>query len=152
MLAYRIRLWTTDLIKDTVIWVGSGVALYFSVTQVRRQPHFFRGAALTGFKAAVFIEFYVNLYVFPFLIELILLPMITMLLMLSLVAGRDEKTRDVKRFIDALTALNVHTRLVGNFVIPWPARLTGAASFHEARRIVRDYRESMRGGTSDQVG
>ena len=232
MLAYRIRLWTTDLIKDTVIWVGSGVALYFSVTQVRRQPHFFRGAALTGFKAAVFIEFYVNLYVFPFLIELILLPMITMLLMLSLVAGRDEKTRDVKRFIDALTALvglallafvtislilnwrqldwpgtlrrlalpiwltlgllpflyvlslfsnyeqaflqlrwasrdpmairraklalltelNVHTRLVGNFVIPWPARLTRAASFHEARRIVRDYRESMRGGTSDQVG
>ena len=232
MVAYRIRLWTTDLIKDTVIWVGTGVALYFSVTQVQREPHFFRRTALTAVKAGAFIEFYVNLYVFPFLGELVLLPMITMLVMLSLVAGRDDKTRDVKRFIDALTALfglallafvtlslivnwrqldwpgtvrrlalptwltlgmlpylyalslfsnyeqaflqlrwashdpmairraklalltelNVHTRLVGNFVIPWPARLTGASSFHEARRIVREYRESKRGGTGDAAG
>ena len=228
VLAYHIRLWTTELIRDTVIWVGSGVALYFSVTQVARQTHFFRGTALAAFKATVFIEFYVNLYVFPFLVELILLPMVTVLLMLSVIAGRDQRTRDVKALVDTLTALvglallafvtvslmvnwrqvdwpgtlrrltlpiwltlgllpflyvlslfsnyeqafmqlrwtsrdprairraqlalltelNVHTRLVGKFAIPWPARLTEASSFREARRVVREYRTSMRGGKS----
>ena len=86
--AYRFHFWTTGLIKDTVIWCGSSaLVLFFSVTRVAREPHFFRNAALAAFKATVFVEFYVNLYVFPFLLELILQPVVTLLALSNVVPG-----------------------------------------------------------------
>lgn len=229
-LAYRIHLWSTDLIKDTVIWSGSAaVALFFSLTDVARKPHFFRRAAAATLKFTPFVEFYVNLYVFPLLVELISQPVITVLVMLSFIAGRDQKDRTAKVVINGLlsmvglalfvfvavslihnwhqidwpdtlrrlvlpiwltlgvlpylyalslffnyqqafrllrrtsqdpmairraklallTELNVRTRTVGNFGIPWPDRLTAASSLREARRVVHEFRASTRGGTGD---
>jgi len=107
VVAYRLHLWTPDLVKDTVIWsIGPAVGLYFSVTNLAKDPLFFRRVALSAIKYSVLIEFYVNLRVFSFPVELlVLLPGITFLAMLSAFAGTDEKYRPTKRVIDVLLAL-----------------------------------------------
>src|SRR5579864_5562463 len=73
--AYRFHVWSASLIKDTVIWCGSAaVALFFSLTNVSRRPHFFRMAALATLGFTPFLVFYLNLYVFPLPVELVSQP------------------------------------------------------------------------------
>jgi hypothetical protein len=105
--AYRLRLWAPDLIKDTVIWsIGPAVGLFFSVTNISKDPQFFRRAALSTIKYSVLIEFYVNLRVFNFPVELlVLLPGITLLALLTSVAGMDEKYRPAKRVLAVMLAV-----------------------------------------------
>ena len=207
-----------------MIWCGpSATVLFFSVNRVARQPHFFRRAALAAFRVSAVFEFYVNLYVFPFLFELVLQPVVTVLA-LSRLISRDGRVRvavtwflsiiglvvigfatinlirnwhqidwadtlrrlvlpvwltlgvlpclygislvfnyqqafrlirwasqdpaAVTRAQLALIAeLHLRSHLVGCFAVPWPNRLTEASSLREARRVVREYRLSMHGGS-----
>jgi len=46
-----------------------------------------------------------------------------------------------------IAELHLRSHLVGCFAVPWPNRLTEASSLREARRVVREYRLSMRGGS-----
>jgi hypothetical protein len=102
--AYRFHIWSTDLIKDTVIWCGSAaVALFFSLTNVSRRPHFFRRAALATLGFTPFLVFYLNLYVFPLPVELVSQPVITILVLTSVVPA-DERNRPAKMLVNGLLA------------------------------------------------
>lgn len=101
--AFRLHLWTGDLFKDTVIWlIGPALGLYFSVTKLSKDPLFFRRMARDTVRYTVLIEFYVNLRVFSLPVELLLLPTITFLALLAVVAGTDKKYRPVKTLLDYL--------------------------------------------------
>ncbi len=104
-LASRVGLWTVDLIKDTIVAAAAAVALYFGVTRTAHEPHYFRRAAFATIGLTVFVEFYVSLHVFSLFIELVLLPTITVLLMLSTVAAMQPKTRVLKGPLSVLTSL-----------------------------------------------
>ena len=105
--AYRFRLWTADLINDTIIWsIGPAVGLFLSVNNVSKDPRFFRNTALSAIKYSILIEFYVNLRVFSFPVELlVLLPGITFLALIAAFAGTDDKYRPAKRVVDVVLAL-----------------------------------------------
>jgi hypothetical protein len=119
----RLRLWSSDLLKDTVVWaVGPAVASYLNVSNIERRPRFFRRAALGAVKYSVFVEFYVNLYVFNFLVELVLVPLITMLALLSFVAGREKRTRIVKQVFDlvlGLIGIGLVVFVTVNVIVGW---------------------------------
>jgi hypothetical protein len=104
-LASLVGLWTVDLTKDTIVWTAAAVALYFGVTRTAHEPHYFRRAAFATVRLTVFVEFYVSLYVFSLPFELVLLPTIAVMLMLSTVAGMDPKTRVLRRPLNILTSL-----------------------------------------------
>jgi hypothetical protein len=104
--ASRVHLWTGDLVKDTVIWsIGPALGLYWSVTKVSEDPQFFRRLALSTIGYTVLIEFYVNLRVFSLLGELVLLPTITFVALMAVVAARDKKYSNVKTVIDVMMSL-----------------------------------------------
>jgi hypothetical protein len=102
--AFEVGLWRPVLMKETVVWfVGSAIALTFSiVTAPLRDRSFFRNAVMNAVAVTVFVEFYVNLFVFPLLVELLLLPTIVFLVMLSTFASSDDKYRPAKRLADGL--------------------------------------------------
>jgi hypothetical protein len=56
-------------------------------------------------RVTVLVEVFVNLYVFSLALELILLPVLPVLLMLSIVAGSDQRCASVKALIDTVVAL-----------------------------------------------
>jgi hypothetical protein len=100
-LGERVHLWTGDLLKDTVIWaIGPALALIYGLAP--SNPNFFRRAVLGTVQISVFVEFYLNLHVFGFIQELVLLPVVTAVAVLAQFAGTDPKYRPAKRLFDVI--------------------------------------------------
>lgn len=100
-LGERVHLWTGDLLKDTVIWaLGPALALIYGLGP--SDSNFFRRAVLGTVRISVLVEFYVNLHVFGFIQELVLLPVVTAVALLAQFAGTDEKYRAAKRLFNVI--------------------------------------------------
>lgn len=106
LLAARFALWEAELATDTGVWFfGTALALMFNVTQTLHEERFFRRTMLRAVKLTVPVEVFVNLYVFCLPLELILLPLLTVLLMTSVVAGGEQRFGCFKTLIDRVLAL-----------------------------------------------
>lgn len=103
---WQFRLWSPNVIKETIIWFfASGFILLMNLDRASREQGFFRRAALRTLEVTVFIEFFMNLFVLSLPAELILQPIIALLVLLSLVAAREEQYRTVRRLVDVLLAI-----------------------------------------------
>lgn len=74
LLLSRVQLWVTPMLKDTVVWfliVGSVMLVNYS--EVKKDRAYFERKILGVLGAVAIIEFIVNLYTFPFWIELLLI-------------------------------------------------------------------------------
>jgi len=72
---WRLHLWMPPLLKDTIVWfVVIGLANYVNITRAMDDERFFSRTAVDSIKVVVFLEFLVNLYVFPLWVELIFFP------------------------------------------------------------------------------
>jgi hypothetical protein len=111
------------MVKETMIWIiGSATALYLSVASMGDKRHYFRDTVSGTFRVTVFIEFFVNLYVFNVFVEFLLVPFVTLLAMLSVVAGQRAKTRPAKALVDFLltvTGLGLVGYVVSQFISNW---------------------------------
>ena len=96
LIGSRLSLWTPDLIKDTAIWVVTiAVVRLFRMASVGKGRHPFREVILDPLTATALVEFITNVYVFPLLFEILLVPFVTLLGLLAVVAGY-QKTPYVK--------------------------------------------------------
>jgi len=122
-LGEQARIWNDELVKDTLIWsLGPAIVALFSITEVGKKPHFFRRALLAAVGYTVLVEFFINLYVFSLPVELVLVPFVTVIVLMSLVAGIKQETVVIKRFLDVVAGLigilllgYVIVRLVGDW-------------------------------------
>lgn len=104
-LGYRFGVWQPWMLKDSLYWfLGTALFVFFRVNQVSNDEHFFRKAVLEGVRLAVVIDFIVNLYVFPLVIELLLLPLVTLLGMLLAVSNLKPEYVQVKAVLRWLVA------------------------------------------------
>jgi hypothetical protein len=93
LLGARLGLWTGDLVKDTTIWfLTFAVVRLFRMSNVGKEGHVFRETIVDPLTATALVEFITNLYVFPLLIEVLLIPIATGLALLAFVAGRQKVT------------------------------------------------------------
>ena len=128
------HLWTGDLLKDTAIWaIGPALALICGLAKAPTDPRFFRRVILGTAKVSILVEFYVNLQVFGFVQELLLLPVITSLAVLDQFAGTDPKYRPAKRLFDVILAV------IGLDVLAY-VTITLIASWHQQNPL-HDVRE-----------
>ncbi|RIK08334.1 MAG: hypothetical protein DCC49_09020 [Acidobacteria bacterium] len=100
----RLRLWVPQLATDTGFWFcGTALVLLFGIERVTKSDHFFRDTAFGTLGVSALAEFIVNdLFVFDLPTELILLPVLSLLVIVSIVAGHDANLVQVKRLIDTL--------------------------------------------------
>ena len=105
LLGSRLGLWTPDLVKDTALWfLTFAVVRLFRMTNVGKDRHPFRDMILDPLAATALVEFITNLYVFPLPAEVVLIPMVTILVLLALVAGY-QKVPYVKGIANAALAV-----------------------------------------------
>jgi hypothetical protein len=98
--------WSTALLKDTVAWiVVYGFASVFSAHRAAKEEHFFRRAALAALSVSALMQFVLNLHTFDLVVELVLLPVVTFLLLLEAVAGMDSKTRPAQNLVNGLLVI-----------------------------------------------
>lgn len=102
----KLSLWTGGLAKSTLLWMlMSAATMLIGFDKASKDPHFYRHSVLSVIGIAVFIEFFMNLYVLSLPGELVLQPVMALLAMMSVVAARDERHHGVKRLIDMLIAI-----------------------------------------------
>lgn len=96
---YICRLWDITLLKDTCIWVlFTALNILFNVHKVRDFT-FFKQLMMDNIKIALVIEFLFNLYTFPLIIELIILPLMTLLVLIQLYIMREQYQKSEDKII-----------------------------------------------------
>jgi hypothetical protein len=107
LLARWAGLWHTTASKETVYWflTGGVVLVGRAVTHAKpSDPGFYKNLLRQAVRFTILIEFLVNLYVFPFVIELILMPIILLFVGLQVVAAYDSAHAPVRKVIDGVVA------------------------------------------------
>jgi hypothetical protein len=100
---HRIRLWTQAELKDTIVWfLFTGVALTFRGVNPPNPSRVVRNIIHDAIKATVLVEFVVSTYTFSLSIELLLLPVATLLALLLAVANTDKQYALAESFINKI--------------------------------------------------
>jgi len=100
---YQINFWNTSLLKDTVVWVCfTGILLSFNLATSDTDQNLFRKIIINNIKIIIIIEFIVNTYTFSLVGELILIPVVTFIVILEVVAKTDEKYSSVAKLMHGL--------------------------------------------------
>ncbi len=97
-------LWFNLLIKDLVVWFfGSAIVLTFNINKVTSWKYF-RDVILQTLAITVFFEFIIQQFPFSLLVELILQPIVTIIILLQVVANTKEEYKPVKRLLDVVVS------------------------------------------------
>lgn len=98
--SYEIGLWRPDLATDFVMWIlVSGFVTYFNFDKVSKQQNYLRRCILQTVGIAEVLQFLTNLFPFSLIVELILVPAASLLVLLAAVAGRDDRNQQVKKLL-----------------------------------------------------
>jgi hypothetical protein len=101
--ANKLGLWHTSAIKPTTYWFfGSGVVLAGSAITGRDDPDFVAKLVRRAVRFTLIVEFLVGFYVFPLVVELLIVPFIVLFVGMQVVAGNDPTLAPAKRVIDAV--------------------------------------------------
>jgi len=122
--AARLGLWDGAMLKDTLIWaLGPALVLFFRTTNAGKESHFFRRTALGVVEVAALIGFWTNLFVLPLVVELILVPFLTLLGMMAAYAAVKPEHQVVARAAKgtlAAVGLSLLVYALYRTIMGWP--------------------------------
>jgi hypothetical protein len=96
-------LWQDDLFTETLVWfITAGFVSWANAHRVTKQRHFVRRTLTGTIALTVFIEGVVNLYVFPLGVELVSVPLLTVLVVLTTFAESEERFASVAKLGNGL--------------------------------------------------
>ena len=101
--------WEPKLLKDTIFWyVGSAFLLMLNANKALENKNHFSQIFWKSFKLIVILEFIMNFYTFDFIWELILIPILSFIAIIDIVAGYKNEHKQVKKFTQfILTILGI---------------------------------------------
>lgn len=98
----RLGIWTTANLKTTILWALSfAFATIFDINRVSEDRTFFKKAVGEALAITGILTFIVELYSFSLLVELIAVPLLTLLTMIQIASNKPEYAR-VKRLVGRL--------------------------------------------------
>ncbi len=91
LLLNHIGFWNISYLKDTIFWyLFSAIALLFKFVTSDNNENLLRSVLVDSLKIIIILEFLVNSYTFPFLIEFfVIIPILTFIAILDTVASRN---------------------------------------------------------------
>jgi hypothetical protein len=97
--AQALGLWHTTAIKETVYWFfGTAVLLVGRAIESASNPNWARKILRPALRLTLTVEFLVNLYVFPFGVEMVLVPFVVLVVLVEAVAALDPAQAPAQRF------------------------------------------------------
>ena len=101
-----MEFWKWQYIKDILIWVlFAGVPLCYKAIGESAGENYFSNMILDNLKLVVLVEFIISSFNFKLIVEIILLPIITLLVLLDAVADTEPEYAPAKKFISFLMIL-----------------------------------------------
>jgi hypothetical protein len=103
---YINHFWNSTMIKDTTLWViGGALVMLFSSMKAMEDERHLRDVVVQNLAFLIIIEYIISQYVFALWIELTLVPVLTLLGMVQIVAATKKDFLSVKKLFDILLAL-----------------------------------------------
>ncbi|MDQ8195468.1 hypothetical protein QEH59_13615 [Coraliomargarita sp. SDUM461004] len=99
--------WDSSNLKATIIWSLTAAALMVGkvISNDATPTKFFGSAVWGGLKLSVVLEFVVQLYVFPLVVELFVVPIAALIGAMIAVCETDEKFAPVKRLLNGVLSI-----------------------------------------------
>jgi hypothetical protein len=102
----KIGFWDASALKDTILWTTStAFATFFSLNKVAEDKHYFRDAIWDNIRLVLMLEFIVNLYSFSLIVELVLVPIVTFIGIMSAVAESKPETMRLKILFNSVLSI-----------------------------------------------
>jgi len=102
----KLPLWNWIYIKDIVIWVlFAGVPVCFNSVSNTIEEYYFRHMITNNLRFTVLVEFFAGTFTFSFLVEFILQPIITFLVLLQVVSETKEEYKSVCKLLNWILAI-----------------------------------------------
>ena len=102
LLLRQVGLWHVADLKDTVIWTMSIGFMLIVRVATNYEEGFFKAMLLDNLKVMILVEFLVNLYSFPFWIEIILLPGLLFVVLLQAQGELNPENQPVVKIMEFL--------------------------------------------------
>lgn len=100
---YRVHVWDISLLKDTVFWVfGSAFVLLMNVGDASKEDGYFKKLILDNLKLIILLEFIINFYAFNFWIEMIVIPILSLIAVISAVSETKPEFAPAKKLVDSI--------------------------------------------------
>lgn len=101
----QVDFWDYTMFKDTIFWfTGTAFVMFFNFNHASEE-NYFKNTIINQIKFVVVLEFVVNLYSFSLPVELILMPFITLVAMISSYASIKSDHKMVKPFCDFILGI-----------------------------------------------
>jgi hypothetical protein len=104
----HFELWDMSVLKETIYWaIGAGLVMFGRFDKVTNVKELYKRTAKDTLKVAIFLEFFIGFYVFPLWIEILFVPSITFIVLLSVVADfqKGKEYELTRKFLKGLTAI-----------------------------------------------
>ena len=106
LLMQKTHFWDASLTKDTVLWLlGTAFVLLVRANEASQDEHFFKKLLLDSLKLILLLEFIINLYTFSFWVEMILIPSLTFIGTLAIVAETKKEYMPARKVLDFLLVM-----------------------------------------------
>lgn len=128
-LLVAIGMWEVGLLKDTIVWFLVGaMAMMMRFATADDTDDIFRKILTDSIRIVILLEFLVNTYTFPLIIELILVPLLTFIAMIDVVASMNEEHAIVARLAKGI-------QMIAGFVILGIAVNRAVADFQNLKSL-----------------
>jgi hypothetical protein len=96
----KVGFWDESAIKDTVLWTyGVAFVMLFNANKTGDDDHYIRRTLIGNIKLVVVLEFILNMYSFSLLIEIVIVPVVTYLVLLKAYAEYKPVPKQVATFV-----------------------------------------------------
>ena len=129
LILFEAGIWNTIQLKNTIFWTFSVAILsMFRIPKITEDDNYFRGAIKDNFKLIAVFEFVIAFYAFSLLVELVIVPAITLLVTLQAFSETERRYKQVSQLLaNILTAFGLGLILYAGYMLA-----TAPSSFFHA--------------------
>lgn len=100
---YYLELWDITYLKENIIWfVFSGLPTGLIVATNKIERGFWKNLILTNLTLIVFVEFIISSFTFSLIVELLIIPIITYIVLMNTVSKYNEEDKYVGKFTNII--------------------------------------------------
>ena len=137
MIFYQLPFWNNIYLKDIILWlIFSGIS-YCVNSIIKGDAEHLKSTVKDNFRVIVIFEYFIGTFTFKFWIEMLIIPVITILILMNVVAESEEKYRRVHKLIDIVLAC------IGWYML-WDAANVGLKEYKELNFVITKINHTLR--------
>jgi len=100
---YYLELWDITYLKENIIWfVFSGLPIGLIVVTNKIERGFWKSLILKNLTLIVFVEFIISSFTFSLIVELLIIPIITLIVLMNTVSKFNEEFKSIEKFTNII--------------------------------------------------